>query len=48
MSGWNTVAFGEAKSDRLELTISRELEYPVAASKRIGPGGRDQVCHGPG
>ena len=33
MSGWNTVAFGAAKSDRFELTSTRELGYPAAASR---------------
>lgn len=32
-SGWNTVAFGAAKSDRFELTNTRDLGYPAAASR---------------
>ena len=33
ISGWNTVAIGAAKSDRFELTSTREFGYRAAASR---------------
>ena len=33
MSGWNTVVLGAAKSDRFELTNTRDRGYPATPSR---------------